>query len=95
MPEVNDPELLQAPRSKFASRSDLKTIVEYQQRLHTSIQELHDGHKAMHAHISKLTESHNQVRLDANELLKAQRDINDKISQLEARIEKLEQNNKG
>lgn len=79
MPEVKDPELLEALRSMFASRGDLKTIVEYQQRLYASIQELTTSHKAIHDHITNLTKSHNQVRIDANELLKVRREINDTL----------------
>jgi chromosome segregation ATPase len=82
MPDINDPQLLESFKQLFATRDDMKTIVEYQQRLYASIQQLNNNHQAIHRHVSKLTESHNNVREDANDLLRMRNDINDSLRSL-------------
>ena len=64
MQEVNDPKLIDALQRIFITRTEAQGIVDYQQRLFQSLQELTNSHRAVHEHVGKLTESHNRVQND-------------------------------
>jgi chromosome segregation ATPase len=82
MPTVDDSEFVESLQKLFASRGDLKTIVEYQQRLYASMKELNNNHTAIHSHVKELTLSHNTLRSDANSLMKLKGELNDRLRSL-------------
>lgn len=82
MPTVDDPQSPEQPQETFATHSDLKTIVEYQQRLYVSMKELDSNHHTIHSHVKKLTLSHNTLRTDANDIIKMRTEVNDKLRSL-------------
>lgn len=82
MPTVDDPEFVTSLQKLFASRGDLKTIVEYQQRLYASMKELDTNHRTIHTQVQKLTSSHNGLRSDTNDIIKMRAEINDKLRSL-------------
>ena len=61
---------------------DLRLVMEYQQKLYESLQELSNSHRAVHMHVRHLTEAHNAVREDTNGLLKAKADISTLLREL-------------
>lgn len=77
-----DPEFLAALRALFVTRDDIKTVVEYQQRLYASLHELDNNHRAVHQHVRSLTESHNAVRTDANELIRQRNELSSALRDL-------------
>lgn len=83
MPDRDDEvEFLDSLQRIFATRNDLKTVVEYQQRLFASLQQLNDNHKTVHDHVRKLTDSHNRSQDDTATLVKARNDLNDSLKGL-------------
>jgi chromosome segregation ATPase len=82
MPTVDDPEFVESLQKLFASRGDLKTLVEYQQRLYASLKELNNNHQVIHNHVKELTLSHNTLRSDANGLMKLKGELNDRLRSL-------------
>ena len=82
MDKANDPEFLAALRNIFVSRDDMQAILDYQQRLYASLQELNNSHRAVHQHVRSLTESHNTVRADANTLIRHRNEISEALRNL-------------
>ena len=79
MPTVDDPYFVASLQKLFATHGDLKTIVEYQQRLYASMKELDTNHRTIHTQVQKLTSSHNILRTDANDIIKMKSEINDRL----------------
>ncbi len=84
MTEVTDTIQTQTTSQNLVTRDELKTLVEYQQRLYASIKQLNDNHKTIHDHVSKLTEAHNLVRQDANRLLQVRAELANALDSLRA-----------
>jgi DNA repair ATPase RecN len=82
MPTDDDHAPSELPKDTFATRRELKTIVEYQQRLYASMKELDNNHRTIHSHVKKLTLSHNTLRTDANDIIKMRTEVNDKLRSL-------------
>jgi uncharacterized phage infection (PIP) family protein YhgE len=83
MQTVDDPEFLDALERIFATRGDIKTIVEYQQRLFNSLQELTANHRAVHDHVRTLTESHNRSQENTTALMQARQNLETLLRNLE------------
>lgn len=83
MQEVNDPKLIDSLQRIFITRAEAQGIVDYQQRLFQSLQELTNSHKAVHEHVSKLTESHNRVQNDTIGLNRTRSELTQVLHTLE------------
>lgn len=84
MYEADDPQLVDSLRRVFATRDDLKLLIDYQQKLYEALQELNASHRTVHQHVRSLTDAHNAVREDANHLLQAKTTANNLLSELTA-----------
>src|SRR5688572_5240446 len=78
-----DPEFLDALGRIFMTRTDMRNVLDYQQKLFTSLQELSSSHRAVHDHVRKLTESHNRNQSDTTELVRARNQLNDSLRVLD------------
>lgn len=83
MPSLNDPEFVEALERLFITRSELRQILDYQQKLFSSLQELGSSHRQVHEHVRRLTDSHNRVQGDTTELIRARNDVLRALNTLE------------
>lgn len=83
MQEAHDPKLIDALQRIFITRTEAQGIVDYQQRLFQSLQELTNSHRAVHEHVSKLTESHNRVQNDTVGLNRTRSELTQVLHTLE------------
>lgn len=84
MPNYNEPELLDALGQIFATRNDMKTIVEYQQRLFASIQELNGKHREVHDFVRGLHQSHYRMQNDHGNLAESKNTLEQMLRGLDA-----------
>lgn len=83
MPVYDDPEFLEALQKIFATRTDIKAIADYQQKLYTSLSELNSSHRAVHDHVRRLTESHSRNQTNTDTLVRAKEDLEKLMRNLE------------
>jgi hypothetical protein len=83
MPSVDDPEFLNAMQKVFATRGDIKMLIDYQQKLFNSFSELNASHRAVHEHVRTLTESHNRGQDNTGVLMEARRNLETLLRNLE------------
>lgn len=67
----DDPEFLESLQKIFATRSDIKAIADYQQKLYTSLNELNASHRNVFEHVRGLTDSHNRHQASTDTLVRA------------------------
>lgn len=82
MPDHPTPDPLKAMEQIFAKRKDLKIIVEYQQRLFVSLQELNKNHRTIYEHVRNLTTAHNKVQDDTTQLVALRHETKDILRSL-------------
>jgi uncharacterized phage infection (PIP) family protein YhgE len=79
----DDPEFLEALQKIFATRSDIKAIADYQQKLYTSLSDLNASHRSVHEHVRTLAESHDRGRDTTDTLVRAREDLERLLRNLE------------
>jgi len=84
MTEVHDPKFIDALRQMFITRDEFRNILDYQQKLFSSLQELSSSHRAVHEHVRKLTESHNRVQDDTTELNRTRNEVVQSLRSLDS-----------
>lgn len=83
MANLEDPEFVEALQRLFMSRSEMRQVIDYQQKLFNSLQELGSSHRQVHEHVRRLTDSHNRVQGDTNDLIRARNDLLKSLNNLE------------
>lgn len=78
-----DPEFLEALQKIFATRSDIKAIADYQQKLYTSLAELNSSHRTVHDYVRNLADSHNRGQSNTDALQRARTDLERLLKNLE------------
>ncbi len=79
----DDPEFLEAMQKIFASRSDIKAIADYQQKLYQSLADLNSSHRAVHEHVRTLTDNATRSRDTTETLVRARADLERLLRNLE------------
>jgi chromosome segregation ATPase len=79
----DDPEFIESLQKLFATRSDIRSIADYQQKLYASLSELNASHRAIHDHVRGLTESHNRSQTNTDALIRARGDLERLLRSLE------------
>ncbi|HYH75414.1 MAG TPA: hypothetical protein VD735_05640 [Candidatus Saccharimonadales bacterium] len=80
----DDPKLLEALQRIFITRAELQALVDFQQKLFASLQELTVNHRTVHEHVRVLTDSHNRAQGDTGDLLRARGEMTDALRALDA-----------
>lgn len=70
MANSDDPRFIDALQRVFMTRNEMRELIQYQQKLFSSLQELSTNHRQVHEHVRRLTESHNRVQDEAGELVR-------------------------
>lgn len=83
MASLSDPEFVEALQQLFMTRSEMRQVIDYQQKLFNSLQELGSSHRQVHEHVRRLTDSHNRVQGDTTELMRARGDVIKALNNLE------------
>ena len=78
-----DPEFLEALQKIFATRNDIKTIADYQQKLYQSLSELNSSHRTVHEHMRRLSETHTRDQGTTETLVRAREDLERLLRNLE------------
>ncbi|HEY5805802.1 MAG TPA: hypothetical protein VIS56_00265 [Candidatus Saccharimonadales bacterium] len=78
-----DPEFLESLGKIFATRSDIKAIADYQQKLYVSLSDLNASHRAVHEHVRSLIDSRSRSQDTTETLARARTDLERLLRNLE------------
>lgn len=84
MPDYHDPELLNALGQLFATKNDIRTLVEYQQRLGATIQELNGKHREVQDFVRGLSDSHYRMQSEHGASQQARSNLENMLRNLDA-----------
>lgn len=79
----DDPEFLDALQKMFATRSDIKAIADYQQKLYNSLSDLNASHRTVHEHVRNLVETNQRDQSTTDTLIRARADLERLLRNLE------------